>query len=236
MTNHVQRSSRWRAFVPYALVGMAHVVLVLTGPEPAAAVSKALLMPALALGLFLSARSLRRAVVLSTLAALVLSWLGDVVLGLPWANSFVIGLAAFLLAHAAYLVLFLAVLRLRRPRLWAGVYVLWFVAFVAVLGPSLGALFVPVAVYGAVLGAMAAFASGGSRMLAAGGALFVASDSLLAFLTFWPGIRFPGVDALIMAGYILAQGLIIASVVRTSAASRQPDPDGDVAPAFEGAA
>jgi uncharacterized membrane protein YhhN len=121
------------------------------------------------------------------LAGLGLSLCGDVALLWPQ-QGFLPGLVSFLLAHLAYLVAFARVQRL-------GARVLPFVVYAAVAGIILWQLWpgvpaglrVPVAVYVVALASMAAQAavlwrSGAPRgaVLALGGALFVASDALLA--------------------------------------------------------
>ena len=121
------------------------------------------------------------------LTGLAFSLAGDVALLWPQ-QGFLPGLVSFALAHLAYLVAFTREQRLAaRP--------LAFVVYAAVAGVILwqlwpgvpAALRVPVAVYVACLAAMAAQAavlwrSGSPRgaVLALGGALFVASDALLA--------------------------------------------------------
>jgi uncharacterized membrane protein YhhN len=121
------------------------------------------------------------------LVGLVLSLAGDVALLWPQ-QGFLPGLVSFLLAHLAYLVGFT-----RERRLAASP--LPFVAYAVVAGAILWQLWpgvptglrAPVAVYVVALSAMAAQAAvlwraGQARggLLALGGALFVASDALLA--------------------------------------------------------
>ena len=96
----------------------------------------------------------------------------------------------------------------RRLPTWALAYVAWYVAFLVLLGPHLGGLLVPVAVYGAVLGTMAALAGGRGGVIAVGGALFVVSDSVLALGRFLPGYEFALHDLVVMSTYVAAQGLI----------------------------
>lgn len=121
------------------------------------------------------------------LAGLGLSLCGDVALLWPQ-QGFLPGLVSFLLAHLAYLVGFARVQRF-------GARVLPFVVYAGVAGAILwqlwpgvpAALRGPVAVYVLALASMAAQAAvlwrtGAPRgtVLALGGALFVASDALLA--------------------------------------------------------
>lgn len=121
------------------------------------------------------------------LAGLVLSLAGDVALLWPQ-QGFLPGLVSFLLAHLAYLVGFTRVQRL--AGLWRPFVFYAVVAgtILALLWPGVpGALRLPVAVYVVALATMAAQAAvlwqaGAARgaVLALGGALFVASDALLA--------------------------------------------------------
>ena len=202
------------AFAPYIVVSVLHVAVLVAGLDDAASASKLLLMPALALAVLLTARPLRGAVPVLLLVAIGLSWGGDALLNIPGDLGFVVGLASFLLAHVAYVVLFLRLpARGRRLPAWTAVYAAWYAAFLALLGPHLGALLVPVALYGLVLGVMAALAGGLGGLLAVGGALFVVSDSVLALGRFLPGYAFPPHDLVVMSTYLAAQGLIALGVV-----------------------
>ena len=68
------------------------------------------------------------------LAGVLLSWIGDITLA-----TFIVGLGFFLVAHLAYSAAFLASSRRRTSR-WALLYVVWFVALLALLAASLIAL------------------------------------------------------------------------------------------------
>lgn len=121
------------------------------------------------------------------LAGLVLSLAGDVALLWP-TQGFLPGLVSFLLAHLAYLVAFTRHTRLAARAAPFAVYAVVAGAILWFLWPGVpGALRGPVFAYVVALAAMAAQAavvwrSGapGGAMLALGGALFVASDALLA--------------------------------------------------------
>lgn len=121
------------------------------------------------------------------LAGLVLSLAGDVALLWPQ-QGFLPGLVSFLLAHLAYLVAFT---RVQRFGAWwpaFAAYALVAGVILARLWPGVpAALQVPVVAYVLCLASMAAQAAvlgrrGAARggVLALGGALFVASDALLA--------------------------------------------------------
>ena len=165
------------------------------------------------------------------LAGLGLSLAGDVALMWPQ-QGFLAGLVSFLLAHLAYLVAFT-----RRCRLAARVVP--FVAYAGVAGAILAALWpgvpgplrVPVVAYVLCLASMAAQAAviwrehpdRHNRSLAIGGALFMASDALLAVNRFAQPL--PAASLWILATYWLAQWRI-AGWLTTAEAPRgtgQPD-------------
>jgi uncharacterized membrane protein YhhN len=121
------------------------------------------------------------------LAGLLLSLCGDVALLWP-RQGFLLGLVSFLLAHLAYLVAFT---RVQRLAAWPPAFLVYAgvaAIILACLWPGVPApLQMPVLAYVACLAAMAAQAAvlwrrGAARgaVLALGGALFLASDALLA--------------------------------------------------------
>ena len=216
---------RWWIFVPYLVVGVVHLLGLFTGSDGVAGATKGLLMPALLLALLIAIQARRGAVAAWAGAGLLASWAGDLLLSTPGETGFVAGLGAFMLAHVAYLVLFLRPLKRRGiPRL-ALIIVLWWAALLALLAPHLGVLLVPVAIYGLILGASTAAALGTNRITGAGGVLFLASDTLLAFKLFWPDFAVWQADFLIMLGYIAGQGLIILGAVRSRPLPRAAESD-----------
>lgn len=207
---------RWWGFLPYAVIAAVHVTALLVGADAISGPSKFALMPALLFGVLVHTRGVRprtASAVVWLCAAILASWAGDVLLATPGDAGFLIGLGAFLGAHLAYLVLFLGPLRRRRISRVTALYIVWFVALVVVLAPHLGSLLVPVVIYGAVLGASAAAATGVSRIVAAGGLAFLISDSLLAIKLFHPVITIPAEDFVIMLFYVVAQGMLVAGSV-----------------------
>jgi len=141
--------------------------------------------------------------------ALVFSLLGDVYLMLP-GNFFATGLAAFLLAHIAYIVDFHAAFA---PRF------LWLIALGIISSPITARIVrsvpqrplgVAVATYIAVILLMAASAAAsGSLAAAAGALLFVASDSLIAWDRFVRPIPW-GRTAVILTYHLGQLGLVLA--------------------------
>jgi uncharacterized membrane protein YhhN len=94
---------------------------------------------------------------------------------------------------------------------------------IGVLWPRLGALAVPMAVYGLILGAMAATSAATTPLIAIGGAVFLLSDSLLAFQLFPPTPLGAASDVAVMTAYCLGQLLIAVGVLRAPARHRAPD-------------
>jgi uncharacterized membrane protein YhhN len=210
-------------FLPFLLVALVHLYSLLVSADGVGTFTKPLLMPVLLIGVLFALPRRRSRVGLLMTVALVFSWLGDVSLLGSGTGGFLTGLAFFLLAHVAYLVLFAGPRSRRRlhPRMLA--YFVWWVALVLVLTPHLGVLLVPVAVYGLVLGAMAASALGCGRWIAVGAALFLISDTVLGLNRFFPGFALPEVDFVIMLTYLSGQALIAWGVVliaRTESVTR----------------
>lgn len=203
-------------FAPYVAVSVVYLVAQYLGTDAVTDFVKPLLMPVLLVGFLFAVPRVRSELALLATLALVLSWLGDVTLGSVGEIWFLVGLGFFLLAHVAYVVLFLRKLRSKPLSWWALVYVAWWLGLVLVLWPHLGSLLAPVAVYGLVLGAMGAIGLSCNRWIALGGALFVISDSLLGLNRFHPDFELPLVHVLIMLTYIAAQGLIAYGAIRTA--------------------
>ena len=184
-------------------------------------VTKPLLMPLL-LGVLLASATLATRLLRATALALVFAWLGDLFLMPEGDTWFLLGLVAFLGAQACYCVGFAtrfgdSPLRGRRA-LWLP-YAGWWLLLLAVLGPDLGPMVVPVAVYGAVLCTMAALATGVHPWTTVGAVLFVASDSVIAATAFSDRITVPAADAVVMATYTLGQALIVLGVLAASGAA-----------------
>jgi alkenylglycerophosphocholine/alkenylglycerophosphoethanolamine hydrolase len=198
--------------MPFLFVGVVHLVTLVTINGPASSVTKLLLMPALLLAVLWALRLTRSDLLVFACLGVILSWAGDALLASPGDIGFLLGLGAFMLAHLAYLVLFLRPLRERRIPWLAATYALWWVVLVLYLAPHIGALLLPVAAYGFVLAASSAAALGTSRFSAVGALLFLLSDTILAFKLFVPGADFYPVDAIIMTLYITGQGLIAYGV------------------------
>lgn len=170
--------------------------------------TKPLLMPVLAAWLVTTAPRSR----LTRLATLALgfSWLGDLALMGDGETWFLLGIGGFALAQVTYVVAFLPLARAgilrRRPAVVAPYVAVWLGLMVFLAG-RVGELFPVVAVYGALLIAMAALALGVNAVAAVGAALFVISDGVIA-LTNLADLTVPASGAVVMSTYTAAQGLI----------------------------
>ena len=198
-------------FAPYIAASVLHVAL-LAFDSPAAQPSKLLLMPLLALPVLLTLpRGRSRGATALLLTGIGFSWLGDGVGPFfPGHQELPLMLLFFAIAHLAYIALFLRYLSRRRMPWWALVYAAWWVAMLVGIGPHVGALLIAVAGYGLILGATAALSTRSHPVVAVGGAFFLASDTLLAFLLFLPDAVPSWSDPAIMFAYTAGQGLIVA--------------------------
>jgi uncharacterized membrane protein YhhN len=149
--------------------------------------------------------------------ALLFSLAGDVFL-LGGDDRFVLGLAAFLLAHVAYTVGFIVSVDWRWVGFVVGAVIIGIVAItvgariVAGARRSNPALGPPVAAYLLVISVMAAAAAAaGNGWAIAGAALFVTSDSLLGWRQFVSPARW--MAPAVMITYHLGQAGLVVSLV-----------------------
>jgi uncharacterized membrane protein YhhN len=199
----------------YAALGAANCAAAARRNRAAEWATKPLLMPVLA-GFALAAADGREEDMRLPAAAMALSGAGDIALLAAESAErwFVPGMGAFAAAHACYITALArsGAARGVRPRVAAGYAALWAVLIVA-LWRNLGGLRVPVAAYSLLLVSMAVLASGRNRAAAAGGALFVVSDALIACGL--AGINaVPGQESAVMPTYVAAQFLLAAGFLR----------------------
>jgi uncharacterized membrane protein YhhN len=189
-----------RATAAFAALAAADTLLAATGHDRPRRLTKPFLMPVLMAG---RDRPAQR--------ALALGGAGDVALLGRGEIAFTAGLVSFLAGHVAWIV----ALRQRpgsglvraRPVL-AAPHLAAFCAVNAYLWNRAGQHRIPVIVYSTALLAMSLTAlDSGSARTAAGGALFLASDSLLALEKFG-GLQLPAHEGLVMATYASAQALL----------------------------
>lgn len=190
-----------RRTAAYVALSAVDTMLAASGKQLPRRVTKPLLMPVLMAG---RDQPTRR--------ALALSGAGDVALLGESEAAFTAGLAGFLGAQLAWI----AALRsrptgrlLRRRPALALPYVVAWAGLNAYLWPRTERDRVPVLAYSAVLVTMALTALDTGGRAAVGGALFMASDSLLALERFG-GLQLPSHEGWVMATYTAAQGLLAA--------------------------
>ena len=189
-----------RATTVFVVLAATDTVLAGMGRDRLRRLTKPLLMPVLMAG---SDHASRRALAFGAVGDAALLRTGDA--------AFTAGLVSFLAGHVAWI----AALRQRpgggrlrsRPAL-ALPYLAAFGLLNVYLWQRTGKDRIPVLGYSTALLAMALAAlDTGSPRAAAGGALFMLSDSMLALEKF-AGIQFPAHEGLVMATYASAQALL----------------------------
>ena len=207
--------------VLFGLLALVHLGIQLYGPESWSRPTQVLLVPALALVL-LSASGRPRGrlpgrLLGLALIALVFSWLGDTAPALATGDTaFLLMVGFFLVAQVVYVVAFWpyrAESALYRRRWLMAPYVGFVAVLVWLCAPHTGGLLVPVLLYGLILGLMAVLATGLNPWVAAGGALFLVSDALIALRAFAPGFDLPQNGFWVMSTYIAAQTLIVLGLL-----------------------
>lgn len=159
------------------------------------------------------------------LAALIFSWLGDVLL--LWPHLFAYGLGAFLIAQVCYIIAF-KVAQFNPSRLGRVNFVRTFLTNLPIyflgaflfylIKPNLGSLQIPVAIYIIILVSMVTTAKdrfqnchpGSFWQVLIGGLLFMTSDGIIAIAKFYQS--FPEAGVLIMGTYAAAQLLIVMGI------------------------
>lgn len=176
---------------------------------PAADAARWVMMPLLALHLLLAAP--RRGRLLTwTVAALLLSGLGDVVLAL------LVKIGFFLAAHLCYAVAFWPYRRgslVARPAGLIG-YLLVLGGLIGWIAGWAGDYRWPVVAYGISLAGTGVLAFGLNRTAAVGAALFILSDLVLAVRNFVDADLIPASGLVNMALYLPAQLLLVLGVLQ----------------------
>jgi uncharacterized membrane protein YhhN len=159
-------------------------------------------------------------------AALIFSWLGDVLLMFP--DLFLYGLGAFLMAHISYIIGFkiaqtnpFAIGKVNFIHLFfVNLPIYIFAALVYFLiNPGLGPMKVPVVIYLIVIVMMVTTARERFKKTNAisfwqvliGGIFFMISDGVLAINMFYK--QFPESGVIVMGTYIIAQFLIVRGIL-----------------------
>ena len=202
------------AFLVYIIVGITNLTSAWFENRTLLKISKYLLLPVLLLT-YLFGSEIR---LIWFILAIVLGWIGDVLLSLNGGPVYLrLGLVAFLLGHIGYSIGFLVLAQ--------GVHFSSLVISLVVTIPlcvlllkSIAAspdMKKPVAVYGAVIFIMCISAlqlliadvTLGTALIFTGALVFIYSDAQMAYFLFH---RIPKrYELIVMAPYILAQGLIV---------------------------
>ncbi|MFI9234526.1 lysoplasmalogenase [Streptomyces sp. NPDC053079] len=195
--------------VAFAAVAVTHLAALLAGAPAPAHVTKPALMPLLAV--YVLARGGPRLLVV----ALLFGCGGDTLLQVGGDVLFLLGMGSFAAGHVCYLVLFArhGGPRGARTRRLAAAYTAAWLGTLALLWPGLETgLRAPVTLYSLLLTAMALGATRAHAWAAAGGALFLLSDTLIAgALADWP--QAPAPQFWIMLTYLAAQSLLARGVL-----------------------
>ena len=202
----------------YALVVLLELFFIYFNQSHLRWFTKPLLMPLLMLGFSISTAQRNNTLFFLIMAALFLSWCGDVLLQME--GMFIPGLVSFLLAHVCYIIYFTKTGKGKKGLVQAKPVIvlpvlIYILLFLWLLFPYLGALKIPVTVYGITIGTMLLFALNTKHKLAgttaslfiAGASLFVISDSLLAVNLF--AYKHMLLSLLVMITYASAQYFIV---------------------------
>lgn len=213
----------------YVLVAVLNVIAEATGNENGSTLTKPLLMPLLLawlVAMVIGTPGRQWPAPLRWLGVgIATAWAGDLFLMGDGELSFALGLGAFLLMQACYVVAFQRVPGPGLVRAWRIAvipYALAWVVLVLLVWGGAGGMRIPVMVYGAALMIMALAALDLVLRLpqrlawrvAIGAGLFVLSDALIAVTAFGPMTESVRTAAAIMATYTAAQGLIVSGFVR----------------------
>ncbi len=206
----------------YALVVLADLFFIYFNQPQLRWFTKPLLMPLLMLGFYVSTSQRNTRSFLLIIAALFLSWGGDVLLQME--GMFIPGLVSFLLAHIFYIIYFVKTgketkgLMQQKPVIALAVLI-YILIFLWLLFPYLDALKIPVTVYGITIGSMLLLALNTKHKLQDktaslfifGAVLFVISDSVLAVNLF--AYKHLVLGLVVMITYAAAQYLIVKGAI-----------------------
>lgn len=205
--------------------GVLYLLLLLFGNDVLTWYLKPLLVPFLFYAVVKSERFVTKKWLLS---ALFFSWIGDCILMFADQSElyFIFGLAAFLVAHILFIVLFTKqkakIVSFKKPLFWLGFVVATFylIGMLSLLLPTLGDLKFPVAAYALIITVMLKTALKGTfdwepkskYQVFLGAIFFVVSDSILAINKFHTSI--PLASFWIMLTYLMAQFCITDGILK----------------------
>lgn len=209
----------------YFLTGLIQIILENHHDIYAGFIAKALIIPVLIILLLFNLKHQRNILNWFMFAALLFSWVGDIILDLPVSgyNLFVPGLISFLLAHIMYLTVFIKTPGknyINTSRILVLLPVLIYgIVLIALLYGGLKEMKLPVIIYTTIILLMLSAAINRKekvsmksyRLVFAGAILFVLSDSTIAISNFISPFPFSGI--VIMSTYITAQFLIVSGYI-----------------------
>jgi uncharacterized membrane protein YhhN len=214
----------------FLLISILDILFTANGQSELRYYSKPFILILLWLFFFFSSKELKGSLFRKTIsAALIFSWLGDVLLMFP--NLFLYGLGAFLMAHICYIIGFkvaqnnpFAIGQVNFIRLFfLNLPIYFFAAFTYYLiRGGLGEMQIPVVIYLIVIVMMATTARERYQktnlssfwQVMIGAVLFLISDAVLAINMFFKS--FPESGVIVMGTYITAQLLIVRGVLAHS--------------------
>ncbi|GAA3730512.1 MULTISPECIES: lysoplasmalogenase [Flavobacterium] len=218
----MRNSSFFKIYLAFSIV---YLIILLSGYERFDLFLKPILIPIIGFGAYFYRKFPTQNILL---AALVLSWLGDVILLFTDLGEiyFILGLVCFLTAHIVYCVLFNKQKRIRKRQnkplfIFGSVLIAFYlIGMVSVLMPHLGDLEIPVSIYASIISIMLLFAFNGflvwekpgNQLVFLGAIFFIISDSILAVNKFYAPI--PKSSFFIMLTYLLAQYLIVVGTLK----------------------
>jgi uncharacterized membrane protein YhhN len=212
----------------YAALGAVHVAAAALNNKQLEAVTKPLLLPALALYVIAIAKERGTRVSRRLLLSLALACAGGVALRSDGPAALIVGMLFFLAAYAIYTAEFLrtdaAGQRWKRPPWIVPVgYGMAVTATMAWLWRGLSArrVALPMAGYAAFMALMASTATRWGWRVGMGAGLLVASDALIG-VGLAGVLAVPGLPALVMATYLSGLGLVVNGWVQRGAAALSP--------------
>lgn len=202
------------ALAAYAVLAAGNLLAAWTADETLEWLTKPLLMPLLAVWLWLATRAAGRQVTFGIVSALLFSAAGDIALLNDGTGWFIAGMGLFFLAHVSYIVTFAGHGAFARLRTWPLLlvptgYAIFLVTALSLLWSGLSALglAVPMAGYALALATTGATAAAFGWRTALGGGLFLLSDLLIA-IDKADALSLAGPPIWVMLTYLAAQTLL----------------------------
>lgn len=196
-------------------IALSYVFFSLLGDYPLAFLHKAI--PALMLAAWILSQNFNGKVLV--VAAFTFCALGDMLLALPFEQSFLTGLSAFLVGHLLFTCFFVKwCYWTPNKSIWLAILGGSVIAAASLILPAAGDILLPVAAYILVITAMSAsaiLAAKNHRILIFGAIVFMVSDLLIGINKFVVPIPFEHL-AIMLSYYLALYCLAIGIVKRTS--------------------